>query len=233
MITDNYKVTKELEEKGWLYDDTGVYIPYTHKNEEYYDNRDVFLKIERRSSKSELHYTYVKLEEGLFYPMSYYKSKKLIKEPDEELKRALSSRGISCGLNGRDGRYIDFIDSFRDAINAANCLDILKQKEIEICKQNGLINLTANKKDNYNHNFMDMKQLIMTITGKIPLKFGDRYNIHINPLTNDENDLVKVYRHVLRCKRTKKQYDQTELLMELFGFDTVEKVEEKFQELLQ
>ena len=61
MITDIYKVTEELEEQGWLYDDTGVYVPYTHKNEDYYDYRNVFLKIERESS-NELRYTFVKLE---------------------------------------------------------------------------------------------------------------------------------------------------------------------------
>ena len=61
MKTDVYKITEDLKEKGWLYDDTGVYVPYTHKNEDYYDYRNVFLKIERESS-NELRYTFVKLE---------------------------------------------------------------------------------------------------------------------------------------------------------------------------
>ena len=47
MVTGTYKVTEDLMEKGWLYDDTGVYVPYTHKNEEFYDHRDVYLKIKK------------------------------------------------------------------------------------------------------------------------------------------------------------------------------------------
>ena len=218
--------------KGWMYDETGVYVPYTHKNEEYYDHRNVFLKIERQSSKNELKYTLVKLEERLFYPISSsYISKVLINEYDEYLVREISRRGIYCGLNTQDEVFINFVEQFKTAIIDADCLDVLKNMDFTIVKEENMINLTVDKKKIHHHNFMNMQDLVMMVTGQIPKKFGRIHNTHVNLFTT--GDSVEVFQSVLKCSTTKKQYDQTGFLMEYFDLDTPQEAEEKFQELLQ
>lgn len=231
-ITNIYKVTSELKEKGYLYDDTGVYVPYTHKNKDYYDNRKIFLKIERRSSKNELRYTFVKLEEGLFYPISSsYISKVLINEYDEFLVRKISSRGSYCGLNTQKNVFINFVLQFKTAIINADCLDVLKNSDYTIVNEEKIVNLTVDKKNSTHHNFMNMKNLVMRVTGEIPKQFGEVHNTHVNLFTN--GDSVEVFQCVLKCSTTKKQYDQTEFLMEYFDLDTPQEAEDKFQELTQ
>ena len=88
MKTDVYKITEDLEEKGWLYDDTGVYVPYTHKNKEFYDHRDVYLKIKKHSEiNNHLVYIFGKMEDGLFYPALSYISPNLINDKDKKLNK--------------------------------------------------------------------------------------------------------------------------------------------------
>ena len=51
---------KELEEDGYLYDDTGIYIPYNP------DPRDIYLKISRNPDKKcELIYAWVMKKEDM------------------------------------------------------------------------------------------------------------------------------------------------------------------------
>ena len=231
-ITNIYEVTSELKEKGYLYDDTGVYVPYTHKNKDYYDNRKIFLKIERRSSKNELRYTFVKLEGGLFYPISSsYISKVLINEHDEYLVRRISSRGSYSGLNTQEKVFIDFVEQFKTAIIDADCLDVLKNRDFTIVNEEKIVNLTVDKKNSTHHNFMNMKNLVMVVTGQMPKQFGEVHNTHVNIFTT--GDTVEVFQCVLKCLTTKKQYDQTEFLMKYFDLDTPQEAEDKFQELTQ
>ncbi|WP_405309891.1 hypothetical protein [Methanobrevibacter sp.] len=229
--TDFYIVTEELKERGWMYDDTGVYVPYTHKNKEYHDNRIVFLKISRKLRGNKLKYTFVKLEEGLFYPMSSYTSPKLINENDEYLIRKLANKGIGCGLNSREGIYIEFVSSFKEKIKNADCLDVLKLKDIDFPKQENLIDLTIPYEEDKHHNFTDMNNLMLNIMGQTLIRFKTPYNHYLCPFCT--NDIAKVSRHVLRCVEDKNQYDQTEVLMKFFNLETPQEAEEKFQELMK
>lgn len=233
MKTDVYKITDDLEEKGWLYDDTGVYVPYTHKNEECHDNREVFLKIERQTSKQELNYTFVKFENGLFYPLSTsYKSETLINEYDKYLIKKITSRGIFCSLNTRQGIFKDFVAEFKEAILNADCLDILKISDFTLPNSNNLINLTVPYKKDSHHNFMDMRELFKLATGLEPTRKYPNYNQQVCPFHDSDSDgNALVYSCVFKCTVYKKQYDQTEFLMELFDLDAPEEAETKFQEL--
>ncbi len=233
MITDTYKVTEELEEQGWLYDDTGFYVPYTHKNEEYYDHRNVFLKIERESS-NELRYTFVKLENGLFYPMHNYLSPTLIGEVDKKLKRKISNIGNGINLNAGKGIYSEFVDSFRKTIMDSDCLDVLKIEEFEFQNADNLVNLTVPYEKDKHHNFMTMMDLAKLVLGEPYYDYSNKgYTMHLCPFHDDHKPSGKASYHVFRCYKEHIQLDQTGFLMKHFNLDTPQEAEEKFQELLQ
>lgn len=229
--TNYYMLNNELKNEGWLCDDTGVYVPYTHKNEEYHDYREIYLKISRQLRSNKLKYTYVKLEDGLFYPMAHYTSPALITEEDDYLIRRLSSKGNYCGLNTHKGVYINFVNSFKELINNADCLDILKCADFNFSNMENIINLTVDYEEDSHHNFIDMNNLILLVTEQGPIRFDKIYTEYNCPFGTD--DIVKVSPNILRCSAEKKQYDQTGFLMKYYGISTIQEVGAKFQELMR
>ena len=233
MVTGTYKVTEDLMEKGWLYDDTGVYVPYTHKNEEFYDHRDVYLKIKKHPKISNhLVYIFGKMEEGLFYPAESYISPNLINEKDKKLTRTLSYMGKRYGLNAGDKVYVKFVKSFKNNINNADCLDILKVEDYEVPNEPNMVNLTVQYVKDSHHNFMNMFDLARLALGEPVYNYPYRKMYHC-PFHDDARPSGEALYSVFRCLSKKKQYDQTELLMKHFDLDTPQEAEEKFQELLQ
>lgn len=231
MVTDTYKVTEELKEQGWLYDDTGVYVPYTHKNEEFYDHRDVYLKIKKHPKISNhLVYIFGKMEEGLFYPAESYISPNLINEKDKKLTRTLSYMGKRYGLNAGDKVYVKFVKSFKNNINSADCLDILKVEDYEVPNEPNMVNLTVQYVKDSHHNFMNMFDLARLALGEPVYNYPYRKMYHC-PFHDDARPSGETLYSVFKCLSKKKQYDQTGLLMKLYNLDTLEEVEAKFQEL--
>ena len=231
MKTDVYKITEDLEEKGWLYDDTGVYVPYTHKNKEFYDHRDVYLKIKKHSEiNNHLVYIFGKMEDGLFYPALSYISPNLINDNDKKLTRSLMYMGKRYGLNAADKVYINFVKSFKNDINSADCLDILKVEDYEVPNEPNMVNLSLDYVKDGHHNFMNMFDLTRLTLGEPVYSYTIRkmYNC---PFHDDAQPSGEALFSVFRCLSKKKQYDQTELLMKLYNLDTPEEAEVKFQEL--
>lgn len=235
--TNIYKITEELEKQGWMYDDTGVYVPYTHKNEEYYDPRNVYLKISRSlTEEQKIIYCFGKLEEELFYPMEYCSSAELICDKDTKLARNISYAGKRCNLNSGPGSYKNFISDIKDNINVFDGLDILKNSDYNCSKMTVLNSFTANAKTHKSHNFMDMRELVKLATGQEPKYTYPKkgYDMFLCPFHNDHNASARVFKHTFQCfKHTQRQFDQTEFLKWLFYLKTVPEVEIKFQELLQ
>ena len=233
--TDIYKVTKDLESKGYVYDDTGVYVPYTHKNEEYYDSREVYLKIEREYS-NKLRYTFVKLEDGLFYPMGDYISEALICAEDKKLATKLSQMGRRFKLNAGNGVYKKFVDSFKDTITSADCLEVLKVDTFTLPDNDNLTNLTVPYEKYANHNFVSLIDLAELILGKPEYEYHDKFPAYVSykcPFHDDNNPSALIYDFAFKCQSEKIQLDQTGFLMKYFNLNTPKEAEEKFQELMK
>ena len=233
MNTNIYKITKELEEKGWLNDDTGVYVPYTHKNEEFHDYRDVFLKIERTSS-NELRYTFVKLEDDLFYSMHSYTSPTLIGKVDKQLKKKMANMGTSINLNAGEGIYSKFVDSFRKTIMDSDCLDVLKVEDFALLEADPHVNLTVPYEKDKHHNFMNMMDLAKLVLGEPYYDYPDKCRtMYLCPFHDDHKPSGEALYHVFRCYSEHMQLDQTGFLMKYYDLNTPQEAEDKFQELIK
>ena len=232
METDVYKITEELKEKGWLYDDTGIYVPYIHKNDEFYDYRDVYLKISRHPNMDWLIYTFVKLEEGLFYAMESHISETLICEEDKKLVKILSQIGRRLRLNAGKGVYIKLVNSFKDAITSADCLDVLKVSDFILPDNDNPINLTVPYIENSNHNFSDMRELVKLVLGEPVYDYPKRgCSMYRCPFHDDHNPSAEVSMSAFKCLAEKIQLDQTGFLMKHFDLNTPKEAEDKFREL--
>lgn len=231
-----YALSNELVELGYVSDDTGVYIPYTIKNTLYHDSRNIYLKISRTPSEEpEVIYTFVKLEEGLFYPLEQYVSSELLSGFDNKLKRSLGYTGKRCLLNSRKGGFVELADSFLDNICAADGLDILKKEDYDFTRIRNSVNLTVIGEKNSHHNFMDMRELVKLTTGQEPEYSYPKqgYDMFLCPFHDDHKASAHVHKHIFGCyKNNQWQLDQTAYLKLLYNLDTVQEVESKFQELL-
>lgn len=119
---------KELAEDGYLYDDTGIYILYTYKQEHDPDSRDIYLKVSRNPDKKcELIYSWVVKKEGKFKVLTIFKSDKLINEKDTKFNESLSFAGEGAGLGSCESCYIDFADDFKSKIILLDGLEVFKE----------------------------------------------------------------------------------------------------------
>lgn len=232
----DYVTTTEESNDGWFFDYTGIYVPYTHKNEKYYDPRNIYLKISRQVEKEpKLVYTWGKVEDQLFYPMETCWSSELICDNDKTLTRGISYAGKRCNLNSGKGVYKNFIKDIKDKINDFDGLTVLKEEDYDFLKITPFDNFTVDLNVN-NHNFMDMRELCKLALGMEPAySYPERgYDMFLCPFHNDHKPSAHVFKHTLQCfKHTQRQFDQTEFLKWLFYLNTVSEVEVKFQELLQ
>lgn len=120
---------KELAEDGYLYDDTGIYIPYNP------DSRDIYLKISRNPNKKcELIYAWVIKKEDKFKVLTIFKNDKLINEEDTKFNKSLSFTGGKAQLYSCEGCYVNFADEFKSKIIFADGLEVLKELDFEFPK---------------------------------------------------------------------------------------------------
>lgn len=237
MINNIYELSKETIEKGYISDDTGVYIPYTFKNEKYWDPREIYLKISRHAGESsELLYTFVKFESGLFYPLESYTSPALINDTDKMLKRKISGIGRGCNLNSGKGIYISFIDEIKDTICNIDGLSILKDESFTIPKIENPYCITAINTGVPNHNFMDMRELCKIALNQEP-KYSyptKGYDMFRCPFHNDHRESARAFKHVMQCfKHTQMQFDQTSFLRWLFKLGSIDQIQLKYLELIK
>lgn len=122
-----YGLSDDLLEKGYRYDDTGVYIPYPDK-----DNAEFYLKISRNNSKKqELIYTWVKREENNIHELLFHRSNKLISEVDTKLGKNLIEAGEISGVPVDEDTLEMCIKDFKAAIVKSHRLEILKDLNFE------------------------------------------------------------------------------------------------------
>lgn len=236
IANNDYLIDNKIIDGGWLCDDTGIYVPYKHKNEKYYDPRNIYLKISRQiTEEPTLNYTFGKLEDNLFYPMESCSSPALISDTDKKLNRNISHAGRRCNLNSRTGVYKNFMTNIKDDINESSYLDILKNDNYDLSKKDVLNTFTVDSTFN-NHNVMDMRELFKLALGAEPTYSYPKkgYDMFICPFHDDHKPSARVFQHVFQCfKHTQMQFDQTEFLKWLFYLKTTQEIENKFQELQQ
>ena len=122
-----YKVNNELS--NYLYDDTGVFIPYTSIHEE---NKEIFLKISRNENKkSELIFTWGKYNHEKFQTLTIFRSDKLINEENKKLIDNLTTIGINAGLKIDEKELKTFINDIKREIVQSNCLSVLKEIDFD------------------------------------------------------------------------------------------------------
>ena len=127
---------KELAEDGYLYDDTGIYIPYTHKQEHDSDSRDIYLKVSRNPDKKcELIYSWVMKKKDIFKVLTIFKSDKLINEADKKFNGSLSIAGSEAGLNLCEDCYVNFANEFKSKIIFTDGLEVFKELFFEFPKE--------------------------------------------------------------------------------------------------
>lgn len=230
----DYVINNVISSNGWFFDYTGVYVPYTHKNDKYYDPRNIYLKISRQDEKEpKLVYTFGKVEDNLFYPMESCISSELLCDNDKSLTRNISYAGRRCNLNSGTGVYKNLIINIKDQINDFEGLNILKDEDYDFLRISPFNSFTAHSSSN-NHNFMDMRELFKLALGIEPVYSYPKkgYDMFVCPFHNDHKPSARVFKHAFLCfKHTQRQFDQTEFLKWLFFLDTAQEVEDKFQEL--
>ena len=113
---------KELSEDGYLYDDTGIYIPYNP------DPRDIYLKISRNPDKKcELIYSWMEKRKDSYKMLTLFRNDKLINEEDTKFNRKLSFQGNQAGVYSCEGCYVDFADDFKSKIILLDGLEVFKE----------------------------------------------------------------------------------------------------------
>ena len=121
-----YGLTEELEEKGYIYRDEGICIPYPNKDDVKY-----YLKISRSKSKTpELIFQWIEKKDGL-KELSIHRSKKLISEPDNSLVKHLIEAANIAGLKLNKDTFEDYISDVKVAINRSSRLEVLKKSDFE------------------------------------------------------------------------------------------------------
>ena len=122
-----YGLSKDLHDKGYQYDDKGIYIPFPDKT-----NPEFYLKVSRSDSKKpEIFYAWAKQEGNAFRILSRHKSTKLILDVDSTLNKNLMEAGEIAGISVDKETFKNFIMAFKNAIINSHRLDILKDIDFE------------------------------------------------------------------------------------------------------
>ena len=100
----SYKVDEELKAKGYKYDDANVFIPYTYKNPENPDCREIYLAISRHASEEcGVSYYWCKCVEGNFFAIEKFIRDKLPCEETNDFNSVLARFGIEANLDSKKG----------------------------------------------------------------------------------------------------------------------------------
>lgn len=244
-----YKVDDELKAKGYEYDDARVFIPYTYKNLENPDCRDIYLAISRNvHEECEIAYYWCKKVEGEFYAIEEFTRYKLPCEETANFNSALARCGIEANLDSKEGSYKEFAEQIKKDISQANCLDILKDKDFDFMAGYyfGDEYLTSDEAYLIQLNRCDMRDLVRIVFDCEPVKSYERkylpdYELIHCILHNDEHPSASVYKHVYICEGCNPpvKLDQYNLIKKAFGVENISEVidilkkKEFFEKLLE
>ena len=238
-MNNYYKLDKELENSGWKYDETGVYIPYLFKNEDNPDPREVYLKISRLPSE-DLHfeYTWTKLHNGNYYNIA--KSAIGSNPVNQEVGRfifPIMSAGKHATLDSGEGSYKNFYVDLKDKLNESDCLDILKEDEFEFEYPRKLELDDGEFISNELHT-IDMRELAAELLDdKYLVKhYKNRhkpYDHYICPWHDDKQPSAMAYEQLFICTSTNcdvGKLDQEAFIKKVYGFEERVDVLQKFIE---
>ena len=228
-----YKVDDKLKAKGYKYDDQRVFIPYTYKDSENPDCRDIYLAISRHASEEcKISYYWCKYVDGVFYAIEKFIRDKLPCEETNDFNSVLALCGIEANLDSKKGSFKEFAEQFKKDISQANCLDILKDKDFDFmetyyfgdddcCDCPYLVGI----------NCCDMRDLVKIVFDCEPVKVYERkyrpdYELIHCILHDDEHPSASVYKHVYICEgcNPSVKLDQYTLIKKAFGVNTLSEV---------
>lgn len=234
-----YKLDKELENSGWRYNETGVYVPYLFKNDDNPDPREVYLKISRLPSEdTHFEYTWVKLHNGNYYNIAH---SAIGSNPvNQEVGRfifPIMSAGTHATLDSTQGSYKNFYMDLKDKITESN-LDILKEENYEFNytqkselkeKQAILNDLNTQDVREIASKVIDNNNLVKHYNN--PYKPYDHY---ICPWHDDKEPSAMAYEQLFYCTSTNcsvGKMDQEALIRHAFNLETTDEVIDKYIEL--
>lgn len=137
--SSDYLPDSEMLKKGYDWDSSGLYIPYTFKYEKNPDSRDIYLKIERLPDKKTdfIIYSWNYKVNGEYKRLNFFRRSILPVEEEIEsngkssINKKLSHTGRLARLNSDKGVYKEFMeDLLMDIINSP-CLDIFKDLDYD------------------------------------------------------------------------------------------------------
>ena len=145
-ITENpYKLNQALLDEGFIFDLTGVYIPYKahfqsigveDDNDRFTTRDDLYLWASRNPDKKlEINFKWAKKTPEGFVKSRSFNIAFTLDIGDEKTLKALNKKvSFSGGKNGNpasDGSYIAFVDYFTNMISESSCLEVLKEDSFE------------------------------------------------------------------------------------------------------
>ncbi|MGN0177399.1 MAG: hypothetical protein ACI389_06170 [Methanobrevibacter sp.] len=229
----SYKVDDTLKAKGYKYDEARVFIPYTYKNLENPDCRDIYLAISRHATEEcRISYYWCKRVDGVFYAIEKFIRDKLPCEEANDFNSTLSRYGIEANLDSTKGSYKEFAEQFIKDISQANCLDILKDKDFDFMETYYFGDDDCSHcPDLVELNRCDMRNLVRKVFDCEPVKVYERkylpdYELIHCILHDDENPSASVYKHVYICKGCNPpvKLDQFNLIKKAFGVENMSEV---------
>lgn len=137
--SSDYKPDADMEKKGYEWDSSGLYKPYTFKHDVNPDMRDIYLKIERIPDLKTkfIKYSWTYKVNGEFKTLNFFRRDMLPVEEDIDsggkasINRSLSFKGQRARLNASEGTYKSFmIELIEDIVNSPS-LDIFKELDYE------------------------------------------------------------------------------------------------------
>ena len=134
-----YSPDEEMLKKGYDFDSTGLYAPYTFKYEDNPDQRDIYLKMERLPDKKTdfVIYSWTYLEDGEFKKLNYFRRSILPVEEEidgngkSSINRKLSHTGRIACLNAEKGSYKSFFEGILFDIVNSPSLAVFKDLDFE------------------------------------------------------------------------------------------------------
>lgn len=228
-----YKVDEKLKEKGYKYDEDGVLIPYTYKNQVNPDCRDIYLHIRRYwTDGCDIRYYWCKNVEGKFYGIEQFERNKLPCEETDDIIIALKKSGIESNLDYDENSFIEFFEQIKKDISSSNCLDVLKDKDFDFWQS---IYFGHEPHDSLSVfiNRYDLRKIIRSFFDIDYLQVcndENMINYDLIPciLSKDRNHNARVYKHCYICEDCNPpvKLDQYTLMKEVFGVNTPSEIKD-------
>ena len=144
MSSNPYKLNQALLDEGFIFDTSGVYIPFkayfqsigVDDGSRFRTRDDLYFFIERNPDKKlELNCKWARKTPEGFVKTRQFKLDFTLDIGDEKELKALNKKvSFSGGMNGNpasEGTYVEFVKYFTNLISSNDCLDVFKEDVFE------------------------------------------------------------------------------------------------------